>query len=149
MYRDIEEFLIKTKGKKVVFTNGCFDIIHRGHVSYLNEAKSLGDILVLGLNSDKSVKRLKGESRPVNTEEDRKFVLENLKSIDFVVIFEEDTPYNLIQLLKPDVLVKGGDWKASDIIGSDIVLDLGGEVKSLNFIDGFSTTSTIDKISKS
>lgn len=149
MYRDIEEFLIKTKGKKVVFTNGCFDIIHRGHVSYLNEAKSLGDILVLGLNSDRSVKRLKGESRPVNTEEDRKFVLENLKSIDFVVIFEEDTPYNLIQLLKPDVLVKGGDWKASDIIGSDIVLDLGGEVKSLNFIDGFSTTSTIDKISKS
>jgi rfaE bifunctional protein nucleotidyltransferase chain/domain len=143
---DVKSFLKETEGKKVVFTNGCFDILHRGHVSYLNEAKAQGDILVLGLNSDASVRRLKGETRPVNSEEDRKFVLENLKSMDYVFIFEEDTPFNLIKQLQPDVLVKGGDWKVSDIIGSDIVLAKGGEVKSLNFIDGFSTTSTIEKI---
>ena len=134
------------KNKKVVFTNGCFDILHRGHISYLNEAKSLGDILVLGLNSDESVKRLKGPTRPVNNEQDRKFVLENLKSIDYVFIFTEDTPYNLISKIKPDILVKGGDWKIDQIVGSDIVLSYGGEVKSLNFIDGFSTTKTINKI---
>lgn len=137
------------EGKKVVFTNGCFDILHRGHVSYLNEAKAQGDILVLGLNSDASVKRLKGESRPVNSEEDRKFILENLKCIDFVFIFDEDTPYELIKLLNPDVLVKGGDWKVDQIVGSDFVLKNGGEVKSLNFINGFSTTGTIEKILKS
>ncbi|MFT6631552.1 MAG: rfaE bifunctional protein nucleotidyltransferase chain/domain [Bacteriovoracaceae bacterium] len=146
MDKKIEKFLNETKGKCVVFTNGCFDILHRGHVSYLNEAKAQGDILVLGLNSDASVKRLKGESRPVNSEQDRKFVLENLKSMDYVFIFEEDTPYNLIQQLQPDVLVKGGDWNVEDIIGSDIVLANGGQVKSLNFVDGFSTTSTIEKI---
>ncbi len=142
----IDSFLEETKTKKVVFTNGCFDILHRGHVSYLNEAKAQGDILVLGLNSDASVKRLKGPTRPVNNEEDRKFVLENLKAIDYVFIFEEDTPFNLIKSLQPNVLVKGGDWKVEDIIGSDIVLANGGEVKSLNFINGFSTTSTIEKI---
>lgn len=146
MDKEITDFLNETKGKSIVFTNGCFDILHRGHVSYLNEAKVQGDILVLGLNSDASVKRLKGVSRPVNSEQDRKFVLENLKSIDYVFIFEEDTPYNLIQKIKPNVLVKGGDWKAEDIIGSDIVLANGGQVKSLNFVDGFSTTSTIEKI---
>jgi rfaE bifunctional protein nucleotidyltransferase chain/domain len=146
MDKKIEKFLNETKGKCVVFTNGCFDILHRGHVSYLNEAKAQGDILVLGLNSDASVKRLKGESRPVNSEQDRKFVLENLKSMDYVFIFEEDTPYNLIQQLQPDILVKGGDWNVEDIIGSDIVLANGGQVKSLNFVDGFSTTSTIEKI---
>ena len=133
-------------GKKVVFTNGCFDILHRGHIAYLNEARAQGDILVLGLNSDASVKRLKGESRPINNEEDRKYLLENLKCIDFVFLFTEDTPYNLIKSLNPDVLVKGGDWQAKDIIGSDIVLAAGGEVKSLTFIDGFSTTGTIEKI---
>jgi rfaE bifunctional protein nucleotidyltransferase chain/domain len=146
MDKTITNFLNETKGKRVVFTNGCFDILHRGHVSYLNEAKAQGDILVLGLNSDASVKRLKGESRPVNSEQDRKFVLENLKSMDYVFIFDEDTPYNLIQKIKPNVLVKGGDWKVEDIIGSDIVLANGGEVKSLKFINGFSTTNTIEKI---
>lgn len=146
--KDIEEFLKQTIDKKVVFTNGCFDILHRGHVSYLNEAKAQGDILVLGLNSDASVKRLKGETRPVNSEQDRKFVLENLKAMDYVFIFEEDTPYNLIEKIQPDVLVKGGDWAVEDIVGSDIVLKKGGEVRSLNFIDGFSTTNTIEKIKK-
>ncbi len=143
---DISTFKKETQGKKVVFTNGCFDIIHRGHVTYLNEAKSLGDILVVGLNSDASVSRLKGPTRPVNHEEDRKFVMENLSAVDAVFIFTEDTPYNLIESIQPDVLVKGGDWKPEDIVGSDIVLAKGGEVKSLNFVDGFSTTKTIQKI---
>lgn len=142
----VQEFLDQRADKKVVFTNGCFDILHRGHVTYLNEAKAQGDLLVLGLNSDASVKRLKGESRPVNSELDRKFVLENLKAIDYVFIFGEDTPYELIKAVKPNVLVKGGDWAVEDIVGSDIVLANGGEVKSLNFVNGFSTTSTIEKI---
>ena len=143
---DLNKFKKDTAGKKVVFTNGCFDILHRGHVTYLNEAKAQGDILVLGLNSDASVQRLKGPTRPVNNEQDRKFVLENLRAIDYVFIFGEDTPYNLIDEVQPDVLVKGGDWKVDDIIGSDIVLAKGGEVKSLNFVNGFSTTNTIEKI---
>jgi rfaE bifunctional protein nucleotidyltransferase chain/domain len=146
---DFSKLSQSREGKKVVFTNGCFDILHRGHVTYLNEAKAQGDLLVLGLNSDASVKRLKGESRPVNSEQDRKFVLENLKAIDFVFIFEEDTPFNLIKEIRPDVLVKGGDWAVEDIVGSDIVIADGGEVKSLNFVDGFSTTSTIEKIQDS
>jgi len=149
MSTEIKKFLEETKNKKVVFTNGCFDILHRGHVSYLNQARAQGDVLVLGLNGDASVKRLKGESRPVNQEEDRKYVLENLKAINYVFIFEEDTPYNLIEKLQPDVLVKGGDWAVSEIVGSDIVLKNGGEVKSLTFIDGFSTTNTIELIQKS
>lgn len=144
--KELTQFLESNKNKKIVFTNGCFDILHRGHISYLNEAKAQGDILVLGLNSDASVKRLKGPTRPVNSEQDRKFVMENLRAIDFVEIFTEDTPFNLIKNISPAVLVKGGDWKPEQIIGSDIVLASGGEVKSLNFIDGFSTTSTIEKI---
>ncbi len=142
----LREFKKNHPDKKVVFTNGCFDILHRGHVAYLNEAKSQGDFLILGLNSDASVKRLKGSERPINSEADRKFVIENLKAIDLVVIFEEDTPYNLIKEAMPDMLVKGGDWSVDQIVGSDIVLAAGGEVKSLNFIDGFSTTGTISKI---
>lgn len=141
-----KEFREIHSGKKIVFTNGCFDILHRGHVAYLNEAKSLGDLLIVGLNSDASVKRLKGESRPINSEQDRKFVLENLKAVDAVFIFEEDTPFDLITVAQPDILVKGGDWKVEDIVGSDIVLARGGEVKSLQFVDGFSTTQTIEKI---
>ena len=146
MKNNLKKFLDSRGEKKVVFTNGCFDILHKGHVSYLNEAKSLGDILVIGLNSDQSVKRLKGESRPINDENDRKFLLENLKAVDFVFIFEEDTPYNLIKEVKPNVLVKGGDWKPEEIVGSDIVQSLGGEVRSLSFIQGHSTTNTINKI---
>lgn len=136
----------KESGKKIVFTNGCFDILHKGHVAYLNEARSCGDILVVGLNSDASVKRLKGESRPVNSELDRKYVLENLKAVDYVFIFEEDTPLNLIKKVSPKVLVKGGDWKVEQIVGSDYVLAMGGEVRSLNFVDGYSTTNIIHKI---
>lgn len=146
MYKSIEDFNKKNEGKKVVFTNGCFDILHRGHVSYLNEAKKQGDVLVVGLNSDASVKRLKGESRPVNSELDRKFVMENLKAVDFVALFEEDTPLNLIKSIMPNVLVKGGDWKPEQIVGSTEVLAAGGEVKSLTFVDGFSTTGIIEKI---
>ena len=146
MTNSLDNFLNNNKDKKIVFTNGCFDILHRGHVTYLNEAKNQGDILVLGLNSDASVKRLKGESRPINNELDRKFVLENLKSIDFVEIFEEDTPLNLIMKVKPDVLVKGGDWKPEDIVGGKEVLEWGGEVKSLNFVNNYSTTNVIEKI---
>lgn len=139
-------FLKKNEGKKIVFTNGCFDIIHSGHVLYLNEAKKQGDILFLGLNSDSSVKRLKGENRPINCENDRKYVLENLKSVDFVEIFEEDTPYDLISLVQPDVLVKGGDWAVESIVGHDIVLAKGGEVKSLIFKEGYSTSGIIKSV---
>ena len=131
--------------KKVVFTNGCFDILHRGHISYLNEAKSLGDHLIVGLNSDRSVKELKGPKRPINSQDDRKFVLENLKAVDEVIIFDESTTLNLIKEVRPHVLVKGGDWKPEQIVGSDFVLENGGEVKSLRFIDGFSTTKIIEK----
>ncbi len=143
-----KKLLASCKGKKVVFTNGCFDILHRGHVAYLQEARSLGDILVLGLNSDKSVKRLKGPERPINSELDRKFVLEGLRCVDLVEIFEEDTPIELIKAVRPDVLVKGGDWKPEQIVGSDFVLQNGGEVRSLSFVDGHSTTNTIAEIKK-
>lgn len=137
------------KNKKFVFTNGCFDLIHRGHVAYLNEAKSLGDFLVVGLNSDSSVKKLKkGANRPFNNEKDRAFVLDNIKAVDYVIIFSEDSPYNLIKNIKPDFLVKGGDWKEEDIVGSDVVKANGGKVISLKFIDNYSTTSLINKISR-
>ncbi len=139
---------LRSNGKKVVFTNGCFDILHIGHVSYLEEAKSCGDILIVGLNSDASVKRLKGESRPINSQLERAFVLCGLRPVDYVVVFEEDTPYNLISKVLPSVLVKGGDWKAEQIVGSDIVLANGGEVKSLMFKEGFSTTNIITKINE-
>jgi len=137
---------LKEKGKILVFTNGCFDIIHKGHITYLKQAKKLGDYLIVGLNSDKSVKKLKGESRPVNSEEDREYVLENLKPVDAVIIFEEETPYNLINSIKPDILVKGGDWPVDKIVGSDIVLANGGKVLSLGYIDNYSTTSIIEKL---
>jgi rfaE bifunctional protein nucleotidyltransferase chain/domain len=139
---------LKSENKKVVFTNGCFDILHKGHVTYLNEAKSLGDHLIVGVNSDDSVKRLKGEDRPVTAELDRAFVLDNLKAVDDVIIFNEDTPYNLINEIIPDFLVKGGDWKEEDIIGSDIVKAGGGKVVSLKFVKGYSTTGILEKIIK-
>lgn len=132
---------LKKEGKKIVFTNGCFDIIHAGHIRYLREAKNLGDILIVGLNSDSSVKKIK-PLRPINPEESRAEVLSSLEMIDFVTIFEEETPYNLIKLIEPDVLVKGGDWRVSEIVGADIVK----EVYSLPYIEGFSTTSVIEKI---
>jgi rfaE bifunctional protein nucleotidyltransferase chain/domain len=136
----------RKKNKKIVFTNGCFDIIHSGHVQYLNEAKKLGSKLIIGLNSDNSVRRLKGESRPVNSQDSRAEVLAFMGDVDMVVIFDQDTPIDLIKCVLPDVLVKGGDWKTDQIVGSDIVLNNNGTVKSLSFIEGFSTTSIIDKI---
>jgi rfaE bifunctional protein nucleotidyltransferase chain/domain len=144
----LQNLISSRSGKKIVFTNGCFDILHRGHVAYLNQARSLGDILVVGLNSDASVKRLKGPTRPINAELDRKYVLENLKCVDHVEIFESDTPFDLIKSLMPDLLVKGGDWKIEQIVGSDIVMANGGQVLSLNFVDGYSTTSIIEKSKK-
>lgn len=142
----LNEFLLENKGKRIVFTNGCFDILHRGHVTYLAEARKLGDLLVVGLNADASVKRLKGPERPINNEEDRKFVLSQLKSVDFVEIFTEDTPLNLILKVQPSVLVKGGDWKIDQIVGAKEVIANGGDVFSLNFVNGYSTTSIINKI---
>lgn len=139
---------IRIENRKVVFTNGCFDIIHKGHVTYLNEAKSLGDHLIVGINSDDSVKRLKGKDRPVNNESDRAFVLDNLKSVDDVLIFNEDTPYHIIKEIIPDLLVKGGDWKEEDIVGSDIVKKNGGKVISLQFVNNYSTTNILEKIEK-
>jgi rfaE bifunctional protein nucleotidyltransferase chain/domain len=144
----LEEFLKNHKEKKIVFTNGCFDIIHPGHVTYLNEAKSLGDVLVVGINSDASVKRLKGDSRPVNSEIDRKFVLENLKAVDHVEIFTEDTPLNLILKVHPHVLVKGGDWKVEQIVGGKEVVGWGGNVQSLSLVPHKSTSNIISKILK-
>ncbi len=141
-----QEFISKNRKKKIVFTNGCFDILHAGHIQYLNEARALGDLLFIGLNSDESVKKLKGNSRPINGELERKFVLENLKAVDFVEIFNEETPLSLIEVVRPNILVKGGDWKPEQIVGSNFVLSNGGKVKSLSFRPGFSTTSTIAKI---
>mgnify|MGYP001434224642 CR=1 FL=1 len=141
-------FSVRNGIRNLVFTNGCFDIIHRGHIEYLNDAKSLGDFLLIGLNSDSSTRRLKGESRPVNNETDRAFVLSNLKCVDAVIVFDEDTPYNLIKYVKPDFLVKGGDWKEDQIVGSDIVKEYGGKVISLRFVNSYSTTNIIDKIKR-
>ncbi len=135
------EFL-KRDDKKIVFTNGCFDILHLGHVKYLQKAKSFGDVLIVGVNSDSSVKRLKGDSRPVNSEYDRAYILASLDCVDFVIIFDEDTPYNLISMVKPDVLVKGGDYKGKDVVGSDIAK----RVELVDFVEGRSTTSTISRI---
>ncbi|MCX6153763.1 MAG: D-glycero-beta-D-manno-heptose 1-phosphate adenylyltransferase [Candidatus Kapabacteria bacterium] len=131
------------KGVKIAFTNGCFDIIHSGHVIYLNEAKKLADILMVGLNSDESVRRLKGASRPVNNEIDREIVLGNLKAVDYVVIFEEDTPINIICDISPDFLVKGGDYSFDTIVGADFVRSKGGEVLTIPLVEGKSTTQTI------
>lgn len=131
---------------RVVFTNGCFDILHEGHVRYLAEAKSLGDKLIVGLNSDASVTKLKGPSRPINTSKSRAIVLAGLESVDAVIVFEEETPFKLISLLHPDILVKGGDWKTEDIVGSDIVIEHGGKVFSLSFHEGYSTTLIEEKI---
>lgn len=137
---------LKAQGKKIVFTNGCFDIIHSGHIYYLGEAKKTGDILIIGLNSDNSVRRLKGNDRPVNNETDRAMVLDALKFVDYVTIFEEDTPYELIKLLQPDILVKGGDYNTDEIVGADIVRKNGGEVLIIPYVKGKSTTELIKKI---
>ncbi len=136
----------RAKGRKVVFTNGCFDILHVGHVRYLRKARSLGDRLVVGLNRDASVRRLKGPGRPVNRERNRAEVLAALACVDDVVFFGEATPERLIRAVRPDWLVKGGDWKKKDIVGSVFVESYGGKVRSLPFVDGFSTTATVRKL---
>lgn len=137
---------LKMKGKKIVFTNGCFDLLHKGHIDYLSKARELGDVLILGLNTDNSIKRIKGETRPIQDEDSRAFILASLVCVDYVVMFEEDTPYNLINAIKPDVLVKGADYKKEDIVGGDIVEKNGGEVTTIEFLDGYSTTNIIKKI---
>ena len=135
--------------KKIVFTNGCFDILHRGHVEYLCHARDLGDYLVLGLNTDESVKRLgKSPERPINTEETRATILAGLECVDAIVLFNEDTPLELITCIQPDVLVKGNDYKAEDIVGYDIVTAKGGKVITINLVEGFSTTKLIEKMKK-
>ena len=143
-FEDIKSIVDRYKniGKKVVFTNGCFDILHVGHVKYLQIAKSFGDVLVVGLNSDESVTRLKGPSRPVNIADDRAYLLAALEAVDFVVPFEEDTPHDLIKMIKPDTLVKGGDYKGKKVVGSEF----SSELKLVDFVDGKSTTKTIQKI---
>ena len=139
---------IKAERKKIVFTNGCFDLLHVGHIRYLSQAKKLGDFLIIGLNSDRSVKKLKGKDRPINSFEDRATLLSALNSVDLVIKFEEQTPENLIKDIVPDVLVKGGDYNIEDIVGYQIVIQNGGQVKTLSFYDGYSSTNYIDKINK-
>jgi rfaE bifunctional protein nucleotidyltransferase chain/domain len=133
------------KSKKIVFTNGCFDILHRGHAEYLNKAAQEGDLLVIGLNSDDSVRRLKGEKRPLQDQESRALLLASFQFISAVVIFSEDTPSELIKHICPQVLVKGGDYKIDEIIGADFVIANGGYVKTIDFVNGFSSSSIIDK----
>lgn len=138
---------LKSRGdQRVVFTNGCFDLVHRGHVDYLSRARDLGDLLILGLNSDSSVRRLKGPSRPIVDEKSRALLLAAFQFIDYVVLFEEDTPYELIKAAQPDILVKGGDYKPEDIVGYDIVKQRGGEVVTIDFVPGFSTTNIVEKL---
>ncbi|SDD39669.1 D-glycero-beta-D-manno-heptose 1-phosphate adenylyltransferase [Pedobacter soli] len=137
----------KAQGLKLVFTNGCFDLLHIGHLSYLLKAASFGDKLIIGLNADSSVKRLKGESRPINKADSRALMLASLFFVDAVVVFEEDTPLNLITTVMPDVLVKGGDYLVENIVGAKEVIDNGGVVNIVDFINGYSSTSLIQKIS--
>ena len=147
--KDLARYIVnlaKEQGKKVVFTNGCFDILHIGHISYLENAKKQGDILIVGVNSDASTKRLKGPTRPINNEKDRANMLSALKSVDYTVIFEEDTPEDLISYLKPSIHVKGGDYKKDDLPETKIVEAYGGKVIILNFVEGKSTTNIINKI---
>ena len=140
--------LWREKGRTIVFSNGCFDILHRGHVEYLSKAADLGDILIIGLNTDDSVRRLKGPSRPVNDEKARAILLAALEFVDAIMFFEEDTPYNLIKRVQPDVLVKGKDYKAEDIVGYDIVTAKGGKVETIELVEGFSTTNILNQSSK-
>lgn len=136
----------RKNNKSIVFSNGCFDIIHRGHIEYLAKASDLGDKFIIGLNTDASIKRLKGPSRPVNNQDARAIVLAALQFVDAVVLFDEDTPYNLIKAVQPDVLVKGNDYKPEDIVGYDIVTAKGGVVTTVELVEGYSTTGTIDKM---
>ena len=136
----------RAAGDSIVFTNGCFDLLHVGHLRYLTQAKALGDVLVVGINSDLSVARLKGESRPLVKEDERAEMLLGLKAVDFVCIFDQDTPLELIKEVRPDVLTKGGDWPVEKIVGAEFVKSIGGKTLSLPFVEGRSTSSLVEKI---
>lgn len=138
--------VLRRAGKKIAFTNGCFDILHFGHASYLDAAKKEGRILVVGLNSDDSVRRLKGSGRPVNSQLNRAGLLAGLAAVDFVVIFEEDTPLRLIREIGPDILIKGADWKGKEVVGADVVCQNGGKVELIKYLDGLSTSNIVKKI---
>jgi rfaE bifunctional protein nucleotidyltransferase chain/domain len=137
---------LRATNKSLVFTNGVFDLLHKGHISYLLEARNLGSVLMVGVNSDTSVKRLKGDERPIQSEEDRAFILASLRPCDSIVIFDEDTPLELITFVVPDVLVKGGDYKIEDIVGKDVVEASGGSVKTIPFVEGRSTSGIVKKM---
>jgi len=149
----IDDFLTienqwKSIGLKIVFTNGCYDILHLGHIDYLSKARDLGDKLIIGLNSDESVKRIKGKSRPIQDENSRAFILAAFGFVDAVILFDEDTPYNIISKLLPNVLVKGSDYALNEIVGANLVIASGGIVETINFLDGYSSSSIINKIIK-
>lgn len=136
----------KRNNEKIVFSNGCFDILHLGHIEYLSKASSFGSKMILGLNTDTSVKKLKGENRPINNQDARSKILASLFFVDAIVLFNEETPYNLIQAIKPDILVKGNDYKIEDIVGYDIVINNGGKVQTIELTEGYSSTNLINKL---
>ena len=138
----------KLNNKKIVFTNGCFDILHRGHIEYLAQAADLADIMIIGLNTDNSVSRLKGPDRPLQDEISRAVSMAAIQYIDYVVLFDEETPLNLIENIKPDVLVKGSDYNIEDIVGYDVLMKYGGQIRTIDFVEGYSTTKIVDKILK-
>jgi len=142
--REVQQ--LRQTGKKIVFTNGCFDILHIGHVRYLQEAKHLGDVLIVGVNSDRSVRRLKGPERPIVGESDRAEILAALACVDYVTIFDQDTPYQLIADLMPHILVKGGDWPLESVVGADLVINNGGQVILMPVTDGQSTSGIVERI---
>ena len=137
---------LRKKGKTIVFTNGCFDILHYGHISYLEQAKRSDRILIVGLNSDRSVRKIKGPKRPINREMNRAGVLAALECVDFITIFETETPYDLIKAVQPDILIKGADWKGKGVVGEDIVKERGGRVELIRYVPNLSTTNVIKKI---
>lgn len=143
---DLKGLLNNLKGKKIVFTNGCFDILHTGHAKYLKESKKFGDILIVGLNSDSSVKKLKGENRPINNESDRAMLLDELKSVDYVVIFSEDTPTELLNIIKPDIYTKGADYTLQTLPEAKTVIENGGRVEFISLVEGKSTTNVVKNI---
>ena len=143
---DLNKLLVSLKGKKIVFTNGCFDILHIGHAKYLKESKKFGDILIVGLNSDASVKKLKGKNRPINNEQDRAALLDELKSVDYVVIFEQESPVELLNIVKPDVYTKGADYTVDTLPEAGTVLKNGGKIEFIPFVEGKSSTNVIKNI---
>ena len=143
---DLKDLLNNLKGKKIVFTNGCFDILHIGHVEYLKKSKEFGDILIVGLNSDSSVKKLKGENRPINNEVDRAEVLDELKSVDYVVIFEQDSPVELLNIIKPDIYTKGADYTIDTLPEAPVVIKNGGRIEFIKFVEGKSTTGIVEQL---